>query len=201
MGAVKRTFTVILRKLFQMYSVNEFISEIKKNGVARSEKFRVEITPPIALQSSMDTQRMLPFYCDAVDLPGVNINTRPSKINNLNIQQASTIDYMGDGVNFSFLIDGSWNIKKFFDDWANLIIDRNREIGEYNNVIGSVTIYNLHESNTSATGSEHKETVNYKVKLVNAFPRNISPLNASYSNIGVHRLNVLFTFKYWEFVP
>jgi hypothetical protein len=181
-----------------MSSVSNFISELNKYGVARSEKFKVEIVPPPAIQNQLTVIRNIPFFCESVDVPGLNIITRPAKIHNLNIQRPSTIDYMGDGINLTFLVDGSWNIKKFFDAWTDIIVDRNREIGEYKNIVGTVTIHNLHESNTSATGSEHKETVNYKVKLIDAFPKNISPLPAGYGNVGVHRLNVLFTYKYWQ---
>lgn len=41
------------------------------------------------------------------------------------------------------------------------------------------------------------ETIVYSIKLIECWPKNINVMPVSYSNPGVHRMNVTFTYKYW----
>lgn len=187
-----------------MPNIEDFISTVRNKGLARTEKFSVQIFPPQALLASAQTENNdrlthLTLMCEEATIPGININTRAARIHNLDIQRPMTIDYMGDGITFGFLIDGSWDVKKFFDDWIDLIIDRNREINEYNKIKGSVIVNALHEGplNEDEFRNPYKENIRYAIRLVDAFPRSVDSIQTSYSNVGVHRLNVVFCYKYW----
>lgn len=41
------------------------------------------------------------------------------------------------------------------------------------------------------------ETIAYSIKLIECWPKSINVMPVSYSNPGVHRMNVTFTYKYW----
>lgn len=182
-----------------MPSVQDFLAQINKRGLARTEKFRVEITPPplLAAYNGAEQLRGMNIFCESAVFPSVTINTKKARIHNLDISRPSTVDYGGEVAMFVFIVDGTWEVKKFFNVWANLIVDRNREVAQYTDIIGSIDLFAVHESNTSAMLSEHKEETPYSIKFVDVFPRTIEPLFTANTSIGVHRLGVQFTYKYW----
>lgn len=187
-----------------MHSIEDFLSTVRNKGIARASQFSVQIFPPQALLSTSTEKNYgnlnnLTLFCEGATIPGMNITTRAARIHNLDIQRPMTIDYLGEGASFDFLVDGSWDVKNFFDDWSDLIIDRNREINEYNKIIGSIVVNALHEGpiNADDFSQPFKEHIRYAVRLDNAFPRAVGSLQTNYNDTGVHRLNVTFSYKYW----
>lgn len=181
-----------------MPSVQDFITLIRNRGLARTEKFAVEITSPNIMGASSPTVSML---CDEASFPGVNIQTKALRIHNLNIQRPLTIDYEGETASFVFFVDSTWETKRYFDKWVDFIIDRTRQINQYRDIVGSVIVKAIHEGsiNTVTNGRvPYAENVRYAIRLVNAYPRSITALPTSNSAVGVHRLGVSFTYKYWE---
>jgi hypothetical protein len=111
------------------------------------------------------------------------------------VQRPATIDYGGDSANFQFFVDGSWNVRKYFDSWMSYIIGNSREVTPYKNIIGAVQIMAIHEG--METG-EYAEVVKYRVQLEEAYPISIGLMPVAHSNTFIHRLSVTFAFKYWK---
>lgn len=184
-----------------MGSVENFLSLVRNKGLARIEKFQVNIFGPNVV-STMD-ERDISLLCEEASIPGLVIGTRVARLHNLNIQRPSTIDYGGDSANFTFLVDGSWGVRRYFDRWMKLIISDSREINEYVNIIGGIEIRAIHEGSIDDTGLTNGNTVyeehtRYGVFLEEAFPRSMSMQPVSYGNPGIQRLNVSFAYKSWR---
>jgi len=180
-----------------MPSVQDFISEVKKSGLARTDKFKVEIFHPtgIPLTNTLEIGKTVSLFCEEATIPGLTIGTRNARLHNLNVQRPATIDYGGDSANFQFLVDGSWNVRKYFDSWMSYIIGNTREVTPYKNIIGAVQVMAIHEG--METG-EYAEVVKYGVQLEEAYPISMGLMPVAYSNTFIHRLSVTFAFKYWK---
>ena len=50
--------------------INQFISEIKTGGLARSNRFAVMFSPPTGMNTG-ELQKLL-LFCDTIQLPGIN---------------------------------------------------------------------------------------------------------------------------------
>lgn len=184
-----------------MPSIKDFLSVVRGKGLARTEKFSVEIQPPIGVLLP-ENKELLTLFCEEAAFPGKTIITRPARIHNLNIQRPSAVDFFGESANFTFLVDSEWAVKGFFDRWIDTIIGTTREVAEYRSIVGSITIKAIHEGPIDATPVEgHKETTRYEVMLEEAFPKTMNIMQTSYSTVGIHRVNIGFAYKYWKVKP
>lgn len=182
-----------------MPSVQDFMAVVKQKGLARTEKFRVQITAPNSVTSMSNAQQTVNLFCEEASLPGITIGTKQARIHNLSIQRPSTVDYGGDAISLTFLVDGSWDVKKYFDTWMDKIIDRNREVAEYLNIIGTLEIHAVHEGSiTGVPATAYQENTRYAVRLREVFPKSMQVMPMAHGTIGIHRLNMQFAYKYWE---
>ena len=58
-----------------MATLNEFISNIKSEGLMRTSRFAVTMQPPRSLGNSVKDLRKILLYCDSINLPGINLET------------------------------------------------------------------------------------------------------------------------------
>lgn len=180
-----------------MPSIENFLSVVRSKGMARTEKFSVTFTAKPEVVTAPEEQ-LLTLFCEEAAFPGKTIITRPARIHNLNIQRPSSVDFFGESANFTFFVDSEWKVKTFFDEWMDAIIGKTREVSPYTDIVGDIVIEAVHEGPVDETPVEGwKETPRYRVKLHEAFPKTMNLMQASYSTVGVHRLNIGFAFKYW----
>lgn len=188
-------------------SIEKFRAETRKRDFARSHRFEVQIYPPLNLRgedgvknsntgqlmashttSVGRSDRHLSLFVEDAILPGILIGTRPIRMNNLNEQRASAIDFGGDSLTLTFLVDSSWTAKDFFGDWMRGIVNKQtREIAFPDNYYGGMTI----------TALDNQDKVVAKWELEDVFPRSIAPIQMSSGNAEVVRMPVTFTYKRW----
>lgn len=170
-----------------MAEINEFISLVRTEGLARSNRFVVYIYPPFAIQSSVPDTK-LRFYCDSVTMPGLNFLSNP--VTSYGEMREVVYNRSYEPVILEFMLDQDMDIKRYFDDWQNLIINpQSRMVNYYQNYIGTVEIYQL--------GADDVETTKYAIKLHEAYPKSIAPISYSYDAKGVTKLSVSLEYKYW----
>lgn len=188
-----------------MPSIEEFLSLVRTKNIARTEKFEVKIFGP-NINPTVEKD-YLTLLCEEASIPGLNIGTRTVRLHNLTVQRPRTIDYMGESASFTFLVDGEWKVRNYFDTWMQKIIKPNREVANYPDIIGRIEINALHEGTLSdnvanipaqQTWEQH---VRYGVLLEEAFPKGINVMPMSYSNSGLQRVQINFAFKYWKINP
>jgi hypothetical protein len=106
------------------------------------------------------------------------------------------VDYGGDNLSITFLVDRELNTKLFFDGWMDTIVTPTQSqnpawhtTNYRSNYIGSIIINQLDES----------DTVVYSVTVYDAFPIAVNPMQVD-SNLTntVHKLNVTFNYRYWD---
>jgi hypothetical protein len=173
-------------------NINDFISHLKKKGVAKTSKFKVFIYPPLDADDgpfSSDFARDFEFSCESVEFPGRTLTTNDTRIYGASFKTPFGTDYAE--VNMTFLCNEKLEEKQFFDKWINYINPIATYDFKYKDEYASeITIIQYNEMN--------KPT--YACKLVDAFPISVSPLSSNWSDDNIHRVQVAITYRDWNIV-
>lgn len=166
-------------------SLDAFKSQIKTKGLARLNRYEV-ILPP-TLTSSSDDMQMASVFCDAVQLPGLNIATTQQRI--YGEQRELPYERMVDPLNLSFYVDTDMRVKMMFDSWINKVINPNSKVTSYyNDYVQDITIKVV---------SVDDLTKPYSVTLREAYPKSVSPIQMDATSRDVMKLNVTLMYKYF----
>jgi hypothetical protein len=185
--------------------LTDFISEVRKNGISRSNSFEVMIPVPVGLRStSLGTSSMtekITLRCESAVFPPQIVGVKQQRIYGPTYPRPFGVDYGGEGATFTFLLDGKMDVKAFFDAWVGQIVNPFRFNVKYeNNYISDVQIFQLAEQRMGNLNGNNVDIddVPYVAVLENAFPRNVNLLQLDYSDQNkAQKLNVTFTFRRW----
>lgn len=166
------------------FKTNDFISKVRKNDLARSNRFEVLINSP----ANFITDREVSLLCEEAQIPGLQIMWTPTKISHWTEQRAHGIEYFGDTAAFTFFCDDNWDARTYFENWMTLIADPlSKEVAFPEDYTGSVEVYTLDREDNRVT----------RWKLYDAFPRLMNILPMGQSAEGIVRVNVTFAFRRW----
>ena len=169
------------------FSLDNFKSTVLGAGLARTNRFEVIITPPRGFSNTYATKVSL--LCEQANLPMLNISTKPHRIYGPNYQRPITSEYGGEGLPLTFHVDRNMDVKTFFDDWMQTIVnDATFNVAYQEEYISEVEIFQLDE----------QDNITYAVKLLEAFPRSMNLMDLNHSSTNqTHRLTVLFAYRRW----
>ena len=113
--------------------LSNFISEVKNRGLAKTNRFEVQIPVPSAFPRSQNYREfvnptnssLVSLFCEVSNLPPINVAVKPLKIFGPSYQRPYTSEYGGDGINMTFHVDSDMNVKRFFEDWMEVIVSGN----------------------------------------------------------------------------
>lgn len=172
------------------FKLKDFIASVKLEGLARNSKFAVELTLPEGLLNNFNISsklRTILLFCDSAALPGINIATNANRT--FGEVRETPYDRIFDTISLSFYVDNSMVVKSLFEEWSNLIQNKqSRTFSYYKDYITNIVI----------TTYDLKARPRYKVKLQEAYPKQIGSISLDYSNRDIMRINVGFMFKYYE---
>lgn len=174
-------------------SLKEFIATVKTEGVARPNRFRVDIMVPTSLSPYVQAPAMarrLNLYCESANFPAQSIGVRQQRIYGPNYQRPYNVDYGGEGMTMTFNLDRDMKIKAFFDAWMGQIIDPIQYFAYHQKhyISNRIIIEQLDE----------QDRVKYGISIEDAFPRSMSLLELNQSSQNqVHKLNVTFAYRRW----
>jgi hypothetical protein len=163
-------------------SLQSFISEVRK-GMSRTNRYEVIIPFP---NTDRNGSRLASLFCEATNLPGMNIATTPARV--FGEMRQMPYERMFDPVNLSFYIDSNMEVKAAFERWIQLIFNQtNRSIGYYDEYIRDVQIIvkNVDDSISSI------------LTLYEAFPKSIQTIQLSAESREVMKMQVQLEYKYW----
>lgn len=162
----------------------KFIGEIKSLGLARTNRFEVEMTPP---GDSTDLQKML-LFCSSASIPGINLASATNRT--YGETREVVYDRMYEPMNMTFHVDRKMTVKTIFDNWIDTIINpSNRTVGYYHSYTCDIKI-KIQDVDEKAT---------YIIYLNEAYPKTITAidLNAADDN-DTQRLAVSFAYRNWQ---
>jgi len=162
-----------------MATIESLIGKFAEKGIAHPNRYKVVI-PGL---------RDGDVYCQATNLPGRQITTGERSIGM--ITQKMPNGFIFDDVSLTFLLDGEYSVRKYFDEWHyDIIGTENYELKYKNTMTKTVEIHQLDK--------ETEETI-YGVKLLKAFPITVNPIELGDGLANqITQLNVQLNFVDWE---
>jgi hypothetical protein len=171
------------------FTITDFQTQIRSKGVARPNRFEVMIPTPIRLLSTIPDLRLISLFCESANLPTHNIGVRQQRIYGPAYQRPTSVDYGGDGITLSFIIDGNMDVKGYFDSWMQIIVDPN---SFHINYSGEYT------STMRITQLNQQDQPVYAAVFEDVFPKTLSMLDLNQGNQNsVQKLNVTFVYRRW----
>ena len=173
------------------FSLRNFKSEVARRGLARPTRFEVFIPIPLALRTvftSQDTS-IISLFCEAAVLPPQIIGIKQQRIIGPAYQRPVGVEFGGEGLPMTFLLDREMDVKGFFDSWLNKIVHPSQFYINYpDQYTTSIEINQLDEQNNYT----------YQIFLEDAFPRSINIVDLNHANQNqVSKLNVNFAYRRW----
>lgn len=172
-------------------NLNRFISTMNQQPPARTSDFEVSVHCP-----GIGSIPELTFRADSVSLPGRSVSTTDYRDVGPQTKIGYNAIYMETSI--GFILGERYNEKEYFDQWVDLIVGPHRvksspggnrfNAGYYDDYKGTIIIQNF-----SNTGQP-----TYKTKLIEAYPLSISPVQLDWSSNDFTKLNITFTFRYYE---
>ena len=172
------------------FNLNNFVTQITKTGVAKTNRFEIQITPPKSLREFTADGRLVNLYCDISNLPGMSVITKGLRLFGPAYQRPVSSEFNGEAINMTFYLDRDMKIKEFFDAWMfNTVNSNSFDVSYADEYIADIKISQLDEND--------KPT--YSVYLKDAFPRAMSlvDLSAGATN-QAGRLNMTFAYRRWS---
>jgi len=160
-------------------ALNEFISLVKSEGLSRTNRYRVDIP-------GIGDSRRVSLLCSEAQLPGIAYST--AQLRQYGEQRESPYEKMYENVNLTFLVDTSMSVKKYWDEWMNLI--QNPSTRDFN-------YYKNYTTTIKVTVLDTEDVERYSVKLFEAYPKSISSVSLSYESKDVMKITVGIVYKYW----
>ena len=163
-----------------MATIEDLKAAMSAKAPARPDRYRVRIP---GLNAVGD------ILCQATNLPGRQITTTERRIGM--VTQKMPYGFIFDDVSLTFLLDGEYSVKNYFEDWQEDVIGFDTYELEYKDVYTKqIIIEQLDKENSQ---------VIYGVKLKGAFPVTINPIELGDGLANqITQLNVQLAFTDWE---
>lgn len=169
------------------FSLSEFVSKIQKDGLAKSNKFRVDISAPRSAVGGPDIMRGLSMMCEAAEFPGRTLEFSEAITYGPSYKMPYTSNYQE--ITLTLLCDKQLNQKQYFDDWMNFINPTNGFDLEYRE---------NYEAQIAITQFDDLANPTYKCKLIESYPVAVQPLTVSWADDQIQKVMVTICYRYWE---
>ena len=87
------------------FNLSKFQSLVLGQGLARTNRFEVFITPPLSLPVFGNSKEKVSLFCEVSNFPPLSLNVRQLRIFGPNFQRPISSDYGGDGISMIFHVD------------------------------------------------------------------------------------------------
>ena len=168
-----------------MSTLDQFIAAIKTDGLARNNRFSINLNFPVSVDAD---QRKVNILCDTVTMPGINLNTTTQRI--WGEHRELPYEALYDTVTFTFYVNKTLDVKNLFEAWISTIRDPStRSFSYYRNYITDIDI-NVHPLDSY-------EQVVHSVTLHEAYPKTLSSVQLDYSSHDTMKYSVSMMYKYY----
>lgn len=201
----------------------QFLANVQKHGgIAKANKFLahgfsggfIKTLP----KDVKDKLKDMKFYCDIVALPGRNLATSPFRSGSITREYIHSNNFAGT-MNLNFTLTDDMFLKDFFDMWQDSVIpltDNGKKL--HQNITKYPKDYSSDFKISKLTNDlierpattsfipdlgAASETITfgdyiYTVKLRDAFPKNVNPIQLSFSSQENLKLSVELAFSSWS---
>lgn len=207
--------------------LSRFNAEIKNKGIALSNYYGIHFfNANTSITGVKNWNNVLTFFCDEVNIPGLQLATSDYRINGMpQFQYAHSNTY--NDITMSFILDGGSLQKSTLDGWLNNIYEMSMFKSDFNNLgrvkypdeycvdIGIIKYEKYGNGNSKKTETismsvgeidpfdliagrikSFESRAVYSVRLIDAFPKSVSSLPLSSASSQLLRMSVNFNYKY-----
>jgi len=161
-------------------TLNDFIAQIKKGGLARQNRFTVSIGG-----GTNTNGRLVELFCEQAELPSLSFSS--AGVKTYGESREVVYDRNFEAITLSFLVDKNMEVKAYFDNWMNSVINpQSRNAEYYDSYVRIITI----------SIQDTKDNDTYKSVLVEAYPKTIASISLDNNSRDVMKLQVSFNYKY-----
>jgi hypothetical protein len=167
--------------------MNNFISEIRQNSVARTNLFEVMISIPTVMGSSSATAQKLSLYAEGAQLPGLNIQTDNIKRYGIGPMESVPYSIQNNDITVNFIGDGKGEVYKYFYNWMHSIVKGDSFITGGGSSSSGLAPYEVEfkedyrSTLTISTFNEQGQNV-LQYELYDAFPKNLPDVTLNWSD-------------------
>jgi hypothetical protein len=165
--------------------LKNFIASVKTEGLMRTSRYAVTLSPPKAMKTPKDLRKIL-LFCSDVQIPGVTMST--TQIRMFGEIRESPYEKMFDNITMTFYVDNNMKVKQFFDDWISVIQNPSTRSFEY---------YKNYITNITLDVEDIKDRKRYEVKLFECYPKNVGSISVGYESKDIMKLQISMNYKYW----
>jgi hypothetical protein len=181
-------------------NINQFKSSLNQRGMLHQTDFEVRIYPPGKLQAAGISTQEMTLRANGVDMPGRSIQTIPKRYA---VGPEFNVGYNPSfvPVNMSLIADNRHFIKRFIEDWQDLVVGNFRvetnspeskkyNLGYYKDYVGTVEIIQF---------DRDLKVPIYSCRLVECWPTVLNQTDLSWSTTDrTVDINVSWTYRYYE---
>jgi hypothetical protein len=165
----------------------DFMSQVRKRGIAKRSHYIVEMTPPSFLQTTSDTLQIIPLFCEQAMFPEFVLQTQ--MIQDGGIHREVVVDKMYGSFQLTFACDQQMTIKHFFDTWAQASVYNKGGLFLYpdNYTIDNLAVYQI----------DAKLQEVYVVVLHKVYPKIVHSIFMAAADRSYSSFQVDFAFESW----
>jgi hypothetical protein len=178
------------------FAVNDFMTKVENlGGLARKNRFSVEITPPSSLSSRIQAST-ISFLAKTVSFPARSFGTTTYRSGGrfgLEVPYETTFE----PVSLTMLNTNNHAPRKFWIDWLEHIQSveaapgHNYNMQYYKKFIGQIKISYYNETHSEAFGED------YNVILHEAWPKTISAIELGWENSELADFEIDIAYSWW----
>lgn len=196
----------------QRFDIDNFRAAIKKNSFHRPSHFTLVIdTLPNGLRGSNFAQQSesikneLIFRVEATTVPGVDMATTPIRRYGIGALEQKPYVPVFNFQDIMIQSDGAGETHSFFSSWLKLVtnFDTRNSIDNNSGIMSGQTGYEVaykddYKTNLTMIAFNMKGQEIIKIKMREAYPISVSPLNMAWSDTAsIAKYNVRFTYFDW----
>lgn len=177
--------------------MSKFMAEVRNAGVARTNLFEIEITPPKCMVGSKESAQKISLYAEGAALPGRSLETQEFSRYGYGPHEKFPYSMQYQDYTVQFFGDGRGEIYKFFYNWMNNIVRGDQPINNdtYGYEVGFREDYCV-DINVR-TYNEQGDTI-LASTITNAFPIMVPDVSLNWSDSGLMQFSVTFAYTQAE---
>jgi hypothetical protein len=165
--------------------INDFVSQVKTEGISRTNRFKVEFRTPSNVNP--DSLQKVLLFCDQVQLPGVSYASTP--VRTFGELRESPYDRLFETCNLSFYVDTNMKVKRLFDSWINSI---------QNPISRNFNYYSEYTTDIKIEVQDINDKTRYRLDLHECYPKSIGAIQLDYASKEIMKVNVVMQYRNWS---
>lgn len=173
--------------------MSKFMAEVRGAGVARTNLFEIEITPPKCMLGSKESAQKISLYAEGAALPGRSLETQEFSRYGYGPHEKFPYSMQYQDYTVQFFGDGKGEIYKFFYNWMNNIVKGDEPVNNDSNGYEVAFREDYCVDINVRTYNEQGDTV-LAASMTNAFPTMLPDVSLNWGDSSVMQFSITFAY-------